>query len=141
MTVDLSTMRRVIGGAGAGRLAGHPETAGNQAYRRVFNSQAGAERGSGISTIIHHQFRPLPSAHEVDGTPPLPDKNLRFDQAKFHQTALGSPPAAINGAAQLEGLGRIPRGTEAARALHAAGGPHAIEVKLGRMRRRVEINE
>jgi hypothetical protein len=67
------------------------------------------------------------------------DRSLRV-QTKRHQAALGASPAAVNRAAQFQALHHARRGAQPARALQPPRGPHAVQVKPGKMRSREKIN-
>src|SRR5215469_13125689 len=83
----------------------------------------------------------MPPAIKVEEALALPDiDDLWFQQAKRHQAALRTTPAAINGAAQLYPLRHITRGTKPSRTLQTSRGPQSIHVELGRVGRRKERN-
>ena len=87
--------------------------------------------------VAHDKFRPPPPAKKVEEILPLAYiENFRFERAKLQQAALGAPPAAINGAAQLQPLYHAPRGTQVGRALHTTPGTQPIQTKLGTTRGR-----
>ena len=68
----------------------------------MFDTQAGAERASRFTAILHDKLRSVPPAIEVEETLPLAYiENLWFEQAKLYQAALGAPPATKNRAAEL----------------------------------------
>src|SRR5262249_37564441 len=107
----------------------------------MFDLQARTERGSGLIALLHDEFRPVPPAVKVEETPMLPYiKNLRFEQAKVHQAALGALPSAINRPGQLEVLRHSGRGTQPARALHASRRALTVKAQPGKMTRREKVN-
>jgi hypothetical protein len=100
----------------------------------MFDLHAGAECGSGLITVLHHEFRPVPPAIKVEVTLPLPYiKNLRFEQTNAHKAILGTPPATKNRPAQLEVLRHSGRSTQLGRAPHATGRAQPIKVQTGKM--------
>src|SRR5258708_37009497 len=84
----------------------------------------------------------MPVTNQVEVAPPLTNvDDLWFEQAKVHEAAVGRTPRAINRAGELQPLGHAARSTEPARALDAAGGTETVQVKMGKMRGRIESYE
>src|SRR5487761_20072 len=87
-------------GAGGFELRVSAPVEGN---RGVIDSQAGAERRSYLAvipTLMHHEFGALPPASKIEESPvPSRIDDSVLEKAEGHETAIGTPPAAIDRAA------------------------------------------